>query len=49
MYICHRYCLGYVEMLSAAQCAAFESQGVVLVPDVLSPAELVDAKATWCV
>eukprot|EP01051_Picozoa_sp_SAG22_P001392 SAG22_NODE_54_length_23787_cov_12.917511_5_plen_355_part_00 len=35
--------------LSAAQREAFESQGVVLVPDVLTHAELADAKATWCV
>jgi hypothetical protein len=33
--------------LSAAQCEAFESQGFILQPDVLSPTALADAVATW--
>jgi hypothetical protein len=34
-------------MLSPEQCEQFESQGFVLEPNVLSPAELADAQQTW--
>jgi hypothetical protein len=34
-------------MLSPQQCEQFESQGFVLEPSVLSPAELADAQETW--
>ena len=35
------------QVLSASQCEAFESQGYILQPDVLSPRELAEARATW--